>query len=462
MFMVGPVGFVTPVLLWALVALPLLWLVLRAVPPAPPAVLPATAVVGLQARDRIERSRLSLDHLFDNPNGQYVQQAQTKLYVQQGRTRQFSAEDRFTAADRTRDNRYGERVIGMNLQADREFATGPLRHRLVYGADAARALVSNLRDGTVPPPGERFPNKAFADTDYDLVGAFAQNEIAFGESGVYATPGVRWDRFELDPRTDARFPGTPVALSGSRASPKFALRWRATERLSAYANWAQGYRAPTPGQVNNGFTNLFSPGFAYVSVSNPELRPERSATLELGLRGAHHPVDVRSALHLPAPGGRPGGPVGVNVGDLQHAATFEQVLYGVEAVPGHGQLFHQGEGHPQQLVDRRIAEVLGLLALGDAGDAAVFPALFRKERNVVLAGADIEHVFVAAEIEDHVETRGFFDARDRAQKRIDAHGRFAVGGIGGDFAPVKHAKAHSPAAILQIARARKRPHRSGP
>ncbi len=35
MFMIGPVGFVTPVLLWALVALPLLWLVLRAVPPAP-------------------------------------------------------------------------------------------------------------------------------------------------------------------------------------------------------------------------------------------------------------------------------------------------------------------------------------------------------------------------------------------------------------------------------------------
>ena len=35
MFMVGPIGFVTPVLLWALVALPLLWLVLRAVPPAP-------------------------------------------------------------------------------------------------------------------------------------------------------------------------------------------------------------------------------------------------------------------------------------------------------------------------------------------------------------------------------------------------------------------------------------------
>ncbi|ESW60540.1 MAG: LytTR family transcriptional regulator [Rhodobacter sp. CACIA14H1] len=35
MFMVGPVGFTAPLLLWALVALPVLWLLLRAVPPAP-------------------------------------------------------------------------------------------------------------------------------------------------------------------------------------------------------------------------------------------------------------------------------------------------------------------------------------------------------------------------------------------------------------------------------------------
>lgn len=35
MFMVGPIGFTAPLLLWALVALPVLWLLLRAVPPAP-------------------------------------------------------------------------------------------------------------------------------------------------------------------------------------------------------------------------------------------------------------------------------------------------------------------------------------------------------------------------------------------------------------------------------------------
>ena len=31
----GPIGFAAPWLLWALAALPILWLILRAVPPAP-------------------------------------------------------------------------------------------------------------------------------------------------------------------------------------------------------------------------------------------------------------------------------------------------------------------------------------------------------------------------------------------------------------------------------------------
>ncbi|MBY6046116.1 DUF4159 domain-containing protein [Vannielia litorea] len=35
MFAIGPIGFTAPLLLWALVVLPLLWLLLRAVPPAP-------------------------------------------------------------------------------------------------------------------------------------------------------------------------------------------------------------------------------------------------------------------------------------------------------------------------------------------------------------------------------------------------------------------------------------------
>jgi hemoglobin/transferrin/lactoferrin receptor protein len=256
--------------------------VLSARTPSPTA---PTAVLRLDAHDTTERTRASVDGEFGGLGLPVADRVTAALYWQDSETRQFSAEDRLAAADRTRDNRYAERVYGLNLQADREFAVGALGYRVVYGADASLAEIANLRDGTVPPPGERFPNKAFPDTDYDLYGVFAQAELGFGDSGVFLTPGLRWDRYSLEPTQDPQFPGTAVALDGDHVSPKVALRWAITPALSTYANWSEGFRPPTPGQVNNGFTNLFSPGFAYVSIGNPDLRPERSETLELGLRG---------------------------------------------------------------------------------------------------------------------------------------------------------------------------------
>ena len=259
----------------------------RAVPPAPPAVLPATAVVGLQARDRIERSRLSLDHLFDNPNGQYVQQAQTKLYVQQGRTRQFSAEDRFTAADRTRDNVYRERVLGLSTQLESTLATA-LPTRLTWGLDASRTELNALREGTpnptAPPPfGETFPVKPFPDTEHRLAGAFVQGEIEVpGGLGTFVLlPGLRLDHYRLSPST-AGYTQPVVELSDQALTPRAGLIWRLSPAWAPYLQWSEGFRAPEPGQVNNGFTNVAA---GYRSIGNSDLRPERARSVELGLRG---------------------------------------------------------------------------------------------------------------------------------------------------------------------------------
>jgi hemoglobin/transferrin/lactoferrin receptor protein len=251
----------------------------RAAPP-----LTATSVLRLDADDETERRRASVDGVVERLGWTIADRMQAAVYWQDAQTRQQSFEDRNTALDRRRDNRYAEQVVGLNTQFDRGFSTGALGHRLVYGLDLARAEVTNLRDGSVPPPGETFPTKAFADSDYDTLGVFVQDEIALG-TDWFLTPGLRYDRFDLSPRADALFPGRAVALSDSRITPKLALRWRASPALSLYAHWAEGFRAPTPDQVNNGFSNLFSPGAAYVSIGNPELDPETSRTLEIGARG---------------------------------------------------------------------------------------------------------------------------------------------------------------------------------
>jgi hemoglobin/transferrin/lactoferrin receptor protein len=260
----------------------------RAVAPAAPATPAATAVIDLDARDRTERQRLSLEHRYDDLNGRWAQKALTRLYVQDGQTRQFAAEDRYTSADRTRDSRYRERVLGLSTQLESTPA-GALNQRISYGLDFSRTRITALRDGTpnpsAPPPfGETFPVRPFPDTDHDLAGAYLQSEIEMpgSEGRLTLIPGLRYDHYRLAPEA-AGYSGEVVSLAGDALTPRLGAVWRLAPAFAPYAQWSQGFRAPAPGQVNNGFTNVAS---GYRSVGNPHLQPEKARSLELGLRGA--------------------------------------------------------------------------------------------------------------------------------------------------------------------------------
>jgi len=235
----------------------------------------STAVIDLDARDELQRQRFSLEHRFEDLNAPWLQSAKTHVYVQNSETRQYATEDRLSAADRIRDGRYKERLIGLSSQAQTQLAG----QRLSYGLDVSRNRIEGLRDGTVAPAGETFPNKPFPDTDYTLAGAFVQDEIEAGDFSVI--PGLRFEHYSLKPKA-AGYTGTIVKLSDQAVTPRLGLIWRATPNLQPYAQWALGFRAPTPDQVNNGFTN---PIQGYTSIGNANLKPEHANSLELGLRG---------------------------------------------------------------------------------------------------------------------------------------------------------------------------------
>lgn len=234
-----------------------------------------TAVVDLDAHDKLQRQRFSLEHRFEDLNAPWLQSLKTQVYVQNSETRQYSAEDRYISADRTRDGLYKERLIGLSSQAQTQL-TG---QRLSYGLDVSRNRIEGLRDGTVPPVGETFPNKPFPDTDYTLAGAFVQDEIEAGNFSVI--PALRFEHYALKPKT-AGYTGTVVSLSDQAVTPRLGLIWRVSPAFQPYAQWALGFRAPTPDQVNNGFAN---PAQGYTSIGNPNLKAEHANSLEVGLRG---------------------------------------------------------------------------------------------------------------------------------------------------------------------------------
>ncbi|QJE74719.1 TonB-dependent hemoglobin/transferrin/lactoferrin family receptor [Aerophototrophica crusticola] len=243
--------------------------------------LAATSVIGLTGRDDTERTRVSFDHLYA-AGLPVLETLHWTAYHQDGKVRQYSAEDRNTAADRVRDSRFENAVTGLGIEADSQVLGSGLTHRFSYGGDVSLTRQEGLRDGVVAPVGERFPAKPFPDTDYVLGGLYVQDEVTALDGALTLYPALRVDYYRLDPKGgDPLYPYPTATASDWHLSPKLGGLYWVTPSVGLFANYARGYKAPSPSQVNNGFENLV---FNYRSLPNPDLKPETSETVEGGVR----------------------------------------------------------------------------------------------------------------------------------------------------------------------------------
>ncbi|MCY4754737.1 TonB-dependent receptor domain-containing protein [Pelomonas aquatica] len=234
----------------------------------------SATTLDLKADDRSRRGRASLAWTLDDPNAEWLQQAGVQVYHQDSRVAQYAFEDR-TSTARSRDNRYDETLTGLS-------ATGQIgwgAQRVTLGLDASRNTMAGLRDGTTASVGDTLPSKPFPDTGYRLVGAFVQGE--FTEGDWQFLPALRYEHFSLKPSADG-YGAAIVELGDSAVTPRIGAVWKAAPGLAPYAQWARGFKAPTPSQVNSGFSN---PAQGYKSIGNPNLKAERADSRELGLRG---------------------------------------------------------------------------------------------------------------------------------------------------------------------------------
>ncbi|MEO1020829.1 MAG: TonB-dependent receptor, partial [Pseudomonadota bacterium] len=239
-------------------------------------------VTRLEANDSTERVRGSLDWTYTGEDDDFIEYAFVTAYYQNGEDNQFAEEDRDPAADRTRLNTFENEVYGFAAEARSTFVTAGLSHTMAIGGDVSWTRQEGLRDGTVPPFGEVFPTRAFPATDYTLGGIFLADEIAIGGGTLTLFPAVRFDFYDLNPTDDPLLPTFAGSdQSDSRVSPKVGATLKLANDLLLFANYAQGFLAPTPSQVNNFFENL---AFGYTSAPNPDLGPETSESWEVGAR----------------------------------------------------------------------------------------------------------------------------------------------------------------------------------
>ena len=248
---------------------------------------PVWNVDALNARDTNRRRRVSADWTYEGSGDEAIEYAFLSAFWQDAGDRQFAFEERtsLTAApapDRERLNTFDNRVYGAVGEVRSGFAIGGTKHRIALGWDVSWTRQEGLRDGTFPGRGESFPTRAFPVTDFTLGGIFLADEITLFDGTLTLFPALRFDFYDLNPTDDPLLTTfTPQGQSDSRLSPKFGATLKLAPDVFLFGNYAQGFLAPTPSQVNNFFEFIAG---GYTSIPNPDLRPETSESWEAGAR----------------------------------------------------------------------------------------------------------------------------------------------------------------------------------
>jgi hemoglobin/transferrin/lactoferrin receptor protein len=258
-------------------------------------VLNATATLRAASEQEMERERLSWQGRW-NIAQPWADRLDTLLSYQQASARDLTLNDRNTAADQIRDMRYDESAWQLGVQATRTWGLSQLwGNKLTYGLDLTRGEVNNLLTGLTPAAGETFHIKRFPDTVESTQGLYVQSE--FFSDHMSLTPGLRLERFELHASQSGFSPPSILqakSLNGSAITPKLGAVWRFDPAWSLFGNLASGFKAPNAAQVNAYFEN-FGPFAFYRTIPNPNLKPEKSRNLELGVRGQSGPVALEVA-----------------------------------------------------------------------------------------------------------------------------------------------------------------------
>ncbi|MEP3144174.1 TonB-dependent hemoglobin/transferrin/lactoferrin family receptor [Qipengyuania citrea] len=255
---------------------------------------PSWIVDDLTALDTTERGRVSFDWTYAGEG--VIDYAHAAAYYQDGQDVQFTDEDRSPVGatprpDRERLNTFENEVYGASAEARSVFGNDAFRTTLAFGGDISWTRQEGLRDGTEPPFGEVFPTRAFPATDFMLGGLFLASEFTFFDGALTLFPALRYDFYDLDPTDDPLLPDfAGSAQSDDRLSPKLGVTVKLADDVLLYGNYAQGFRAPTPYQVNNFFENL---AYGYTSLPNPDLGPETSESWEAGIKFSTEAVSLQ-------------------------------------------------------------------------------------------------------------------------------------------------------------------------
>lgn len=251
-----------------------------------------------QGLDERTRERVSLDYRVNTQLGLF-DELSVLAYAQESDAQQLTLTERVSAVsgiqDRERSSVYTQENVGLRLQFDKRVDLGRTQHLISYGLDYDKSDTETRRDGSTinrATGGQAiefssFPTRDFPISQYTSRGFFLQDDIKLLGDRLSIIPALRYDSFELEPEADPIYlagnPGSPLpqGFDESELSVKLGVLYDLTDSWSMFAQYAEGFRAPSLDAVNVGFTN-FAGG--YTAIPNSDLKPEKGEGVELGFR----------------------------------------------------------------------------------------------------------------------------------------------------------------------------------
>ncbi|WP_434136457.1 TonB-dependent hemoglobin/transferrin/lactoferrin family receptor (plasmid) [Pseudomonas luteola] len=253
-----------------------------------------TRIFGVQTRSYLgrnvvdveERERFSLENALSLTTG-FADRWTTLLSYQNGGTDQRTYQPN-SSASYYRKTTYEEHTWAFDNKLDKHFAMGESEHLVTYGLRYEHQEVNGLRTGTSNRGVANLYASDFPSPAVDTWGTFVQDQIDIGAWTFL--PALRYDHTTLKPDANTAYlaglaSGTAFddsEKSWHHVSPKLGVTYRFNDRYSAFGQYAEGFRTPTPKALYGNFTNESA---GYQVVGNADLDPETSRGVELGFRG---------------------------------------------------------------------------------------------------------------------------------------------------------------------------------
>ena len=241
----------------------------------------------------VKKDRLILSYNFKNEDkDQGVNSIVAKGYYQNAETDDVWDDaylSRGTPYLRVSDYQLKDESYGVDFQMGSKIN----QHNLTYGLTSSNTSNEYLQERWLTNSRTNLRTtdhkKRYPDADTKRLGVFVQDELRLGKVDVVA--GLRYEKTKVDVESDSLHTnyctngGTLVCELGEldvdSLTPKIGAIYDISPNVSVYGQYAMGFKTPTWSEMNAIQVNL---NYGYLVRPNPNLKPEKSNSYEIGLR----------------------------------------------------------------------------------------------------------------------------------------------------------------------------------